>query len=92
MNTNTGQGQSEDLALDLERQMTEDEDSYCLHRVSNLPLPTLSISTSCLRQQVDNQIDFILTLQCFKSSINKTNTRSFPSANSGSDHDLVLAS
>ena len=40
--------------------------------------------------RVHNQIDFILTLQCFKSSINEANTRSFPGADTGSDHDLVL--
>ncbi|XP_076436542.1 uncharacterized protein LOC143276040 [Babylonia areolata] len=41
--------------------------------------------------QVHNQIDFILTPQCYKSSINKANTRTFPGADIGSDHDLVLA-
>ena len=40
--------------------------------------------------QVHNQIDFILTPQHSKSCINKTNTRSFPGADIGSDHDLVL--
>ena len=40
--------------------------------------------------QVRNQIDTILTPQCFKSSINKANTRSCPSVDIGSDHDLVL--
>ena len=39
---------------------------------------------------VHNQIDFILTPQRFKSSINKANTRTFPGADIGSDHDLVL--
>lgn len=37
-----------------------------------------------------NQIDFILTPQRFKSSINKANTRTFPGADIGSDHDLVM--
>ncbi|XP_076454867.1 uncharacterized protein LOC143289703 [Babylonia areolata] len=41
--------------------------------------------------QVHNQIDFILTPQRYKSSINKANTRTFPGADIGSDHDLVLA-
>ena len=40
--------------------------------------------------QVHNQNDFILTPQRFKSSINKSNTRSFPGAYTGGDHDLVL--
>ncbi|XP_071500074.1 uncharacterized protein [Diadema antillarum] len=40
--------------------------------------------------QVHNQIDFILVPQRFKSSINKANTRTFPGADIGSDHDLVL--
>ena len=40
--------------------------------------------------QVHNQIDFILSPQRFKSSINKVNTRSFPGADTGSSHVLVL--
>ena len=31
-----------------------------------------------------------MTPQCFKSSINKANTRPFPDADSGSDHDLLI--
>ena len=37
-----------------------------------------------------NQIDYILTPQRFKSSINKAQTRTFPGADIGSDHDMVL--
>ena len=37
-----------------------------------------------------NQIDFILVPKRFKSSINKPKTRTFPGADLGSDHDLVL--
>lgn len=37
-----------------------------------------------------NQIDFILTPKRFKSSINRAKTRTFPGADIGSDHDLVL--
>lgn len=37
-----------------------------------------------------NQIDYILTPQRFKSSINKAQTRTFPGADVGSDHDMVL--
>ena len=37
-----------------------------------------------------NQIDFILVPQKFKSSINKAQTRTFPGADIGSDHDMVL--
>ena len=39
---------------------------------------------------VHNQIDFILTPRRFKSSINKARTRTYPGADIGSDHDLVL--
>ena len=37
-----------------------------------------------------NQIDYILTPQSFKSSINKPKTRTFPGADVGSDHDLLM--
>jgi len=37
-----------------------------------------------------NQIDYILFPQRLKSSINKAMTRTFPGADIGSDHDLVL--
>lgn len=37
-----------------------------------------------------NQIDYILAPQRFKSSINKAKTRTYPGADIGSDHDLVL--
>ena len=40
---------------------------------------------------VHNQIDYILAPQRYKSSINKANTRTFPGADIGSDHDLVMA-
>ena len=40
--------------------------------------------------KVHNQIDFILTPKHCMSSTNKANTRSFPGADIGSDHDLVL--
>ena len=42
--------------------------------------------------KVHNQIDFILAPQRFKSSINKAKTRTFPGADIGSDHDLVMTS
>ena len=38
------------------------------------------------------QIDYILMPQRFKSSINKAGTRTFPGADIGSDHDLVMMS
>ena len=41
---------------------------------------------------VHNQIDYILMPQRYKSSINKAKTRTFPGADIGSDHDLVLTS
>ena len=37
-----------------------------------------------------NQIDFIMTPRRFKSSINRAKTRTYPGADVGSDHDLVL--
>ena len=37
-----------------------------------------------------NPIDYILTSQIFKSSINKTNIRTYPGAIINSDHDLVI--
>ena len=37
-----------------------------------------------------NLIDFILTPLRFKSSINRAKTRTYPGADVGSDHDLVL--
>ena len=40
--------------------------------------------------KIHNQIDFILTPRRFKSSINKARTRTYPGADIGSDHDLVL--
>ena len=40
--------------------------------------------------ETHNQIDYILTPQRFKSSINKARTRTFPGADIGSDHDMVL--
>lgn len=40
--------------------------------------------------KIHNQIDFILVLQCYKSSINKANTRTFHGVYIGSDHDFVI--
>ncbi|XP_055877093.1 uncharacterized protein LOC129924650 [Biomphalaria glabrata] len=37
-----------------------------------------------------NQIDYIMVQQRFKTSINTAKTRSFPGADIGSDHDLVM--
>ena len=39
-----------------------------------------------------NQIDYILVQKRFRSSVNTGGTRSFPKADIGSDHDLVLMS
>ena len=41
-------------------------------------------------RKTHNQIDFILTPRRFKSSINRAKTRTYPGADIGSDHDLVL--
>ena len=40
--------------------------------------------------ETHNQIDFILAPQRYKSSINKAKTRTYPGADVGSDHDMVL--
>ena len=37
-----------------------------------------------------NKIDYILTPKRYKSSINKAQTRTYPGADIGSDHDLVM--
>ena len=37
-----------------------------------------------------NQIDYILTMTRFKSSINKATTRTYPAADIYSDHEMVL--
>ena len=37
-----------------------------------------------------NQIDYIMVKKRFKTSVNIAKTRSFPGANIGSDHDLVM--
>ena len=42
-------------------------------------------------RQVHNQTDFILIPERFKSSINEANTRTFPGADTDSNHDLVLS-
>ena len=52
--------------------------------------PVLTAAWHSPNRQVHNQTDFILTPQHFKSSINLANTRSFPLADIGSNHDLVL--
>ena len=43
-----------------------------------------------LNGQHHNQIDYILLKQQFRSGINIAKTRSFPGADIGSDHDLVM--
>ena len=37
-----------------------------------------------------NQIDYILTTQRFKSSVNKTNTIAYPDATINNEHDQVI--
>ena len=44
----------------------------------------------CPNSELHNQIDYILTPQRFKSSIIRTSTRTYPSEDINSDHDLVL--
>ena len=40
--------------------------------------------------QHHNQIDYILVRKCFRSGVNIARTRSFPEADIGSDHDLLM--
>ena len=40
--------------------------------------------------QHHNQIDYILVRKRFRSGVNTTRTRSFPEADVGSDHDLLI--
>ena len=40
--------------------------------------------------QVHNQIDYIMVKKRFKTSVNFAKTRSFPGADIGSDHELVM--
>ena len=44
-----------------------------------------------LSGKIHNHIDDTLTPRRFKSSMNKTNTRTFPGADTASDRDMVLA-
>ena len=63
------------------------------HTLANILHPNKLSSTATWHAsswQVHNRIVFILTPQCFKSSINNANTRSVPGADTGSDHDLLL--
>ena len=41
-------------------------------------------------ENINNQIDYIMMKTRFRSSINTAKTRSFPGADIGSDHDLVM--
>ena len=40
--------------------------------------------------QHHNQIDYILVRKCFRSGVNIARTQSFPGADTGSDHDLLM--
>ena len=42
------------------------------------------------RWETAHQIDFILVKKRFRSGVNINRTRSFPGADKGSDHDLVM--
>ena len=43
-----------------------------------------------LNGQHHNQIDYILVRKRFRSGVNVASTRSFPGADIGSDHDLLM--
>ena len=77
---------------DRERRLLEFARNHRLNLANTLHPHKLSMTATWLgpRGQVHDQIDLILTPQRFKSSINKENARSFPGADTGSDHDLVL--
>ena len=66
--------------------------SHCLTLANTLQSHKLSQTTTWHSNngKVHSQIDIILALQCFKSSINKVKMRTFPGTNISSDHDLVM--
>ena len=66
--------------------------SYCLALANTLHPHKLSQTATWHSNngQVHNQIDFILALQHFKSSINKAKMRTFTGTNISSDHDLMM--
>ena len=57
---------------------------HCPHKLSR------RITWHVPNGKTHNQIDFVLTPWRFKSSINRAKTRTYPGADVGSDHDLVL--
>ena len=99
MHMRTGQGQLEDSALEQQLndrglRLLEFAKSHNLTLANTLHPHKLSRTATWHSPdgKTHNQIDFILVPQRFKSSINKAKSRTFPGADIGSDHDLVLAS
>ena len=83
-----GIGETNDRGL----RLLEFARSHCLTLANTLHLHKLSQTATWHSNngQVHNQIDFILALQHFKSNINKVKMMTFPGADIGSNHDLVM--
>ena len=83
-----GIGETKDRGL----RLLEFARSHCLTLANTLHPNKLSqtVTWHSNNGQVHNQIDFILALQYFKSSISKAKTKTFPGTNIGSYHDLVM--
>ena len=79
-------------------QMREDSDFWSLPPLTILCWRTLLVITKhpkdgpgfSLNGQHHNQIDYILVRKRFRSGMNIARTRSFPGADIGSNHDLLI--
>ena len=79
-------------------QMREDTDFWSLPPLTILCWRTLLVITKqpedgpgiAQNGQHCNQIDYILARKRFRSGVNIARTRSFPGADIGSDHDLLM--
>ena len=76
-------------------QMREDSDFWSLPPLTNLCWRTHLVITKHPEDghengQHHNQIDYILVRKRFRSGVNIARTRSFPGADIGSDHDLLI--
>ena len=66
----------------------EDSDFWSLPPLTISCWQTLLVITQ--NGQHHNQIDYILMRKRFRSGVNSARTRSFPGADIGSDHDLLM--
>ena len=79
-------------------QTREDSDFWSLAPLTILCWRTLSVITkhpedgpgTAQMDNTKNQIDYILVRKRFRSGVNIARTRSFPGADIGSDHDLLM--